>query len=731
MTQLPLQEIDDFARVFLQNYNETNAVNFLRCIRTQNKPHIGYYIATHLQNLYPFSLNLKDETALYAFNIGKLDIAYDILDNALKTNVLNEDISSRLLFNQHFSINTVANRYTFYNSNKIQTILNRKKKQFPLVTLTITTCKRYDLFEKTINSILNCFDIENVDEWLLVDDNSSPEDRKKMETLYPFFTFYFKNNTEKGHPQSMNIILNNVKTPYIFHTEDDWVFFCKDNYIAKLTDIINADFRIGQCLINRNYAETESCIDVKGGYFKMTNSGKRYYIHEFYSNEEQKNKFLQKYGGNVKHSAYWPHFSFRPSLIKVNVLKQIGSFNENVNHFERDYAYRYLNQGFISVFLEGIYSLHTGQLTSERTDETKLNAYALNNEPQFEGKEKIITTQKTRNLKFSTCVLNLDRRPDRWEQFQNNAKSVMNILKYERISAIDGLKLKTTPQLQQIFENNDYHMRPGLVGCLLSHISMFITLINSTTLDALLILEDDVEFAPNFNKKFENLIQQLNNIDDWDIVFLGHHVKSLEEQKDELKRDEDIMPTITKRNTYWSFTNSLGGTGGFMITRKGAELFLNYINKTGCVNGIDTLLQKSANELNVYYTSPHLIFTECYRGTNNIDSDIQFDHSSALVRTLEDRFQDELTFYGDTMNIVDEYDIAKRLATMKGNTYRFWYKDNNTSQIKDIYNSSVHPCYTLEDKIIFVIPDGKTVPRYFHRFKKNGKFDISDAISYS
>jgi hypothetical protein len=102
-----------------------------------------------------------------------------------------------------------------------------------------------------------------------------------MKELYPFFEFYFKDIKEKGHPQSMNIIRNYVKTPYIFHLEDDWKFFVKRDYIKDSIDIIESNKSIGQCLFNKNYAEIESDIDIKGGIYHTTNSGLRYFIHEY------------------------------------------------------------------------------------------------------------------------------------------------------------------------------------------------------------------------------------------------------------------------------------------------------------------------------------------------------------------------------------------------------------------------------------------------------------------
>ena len=42
-----------------------------------------------------------------------------------------------------------------------------------------------------------------------------------------------------------------------------------------------------------------------------------------------------------------------------------------------EYGYRYSEKEWQTCFLPGIYTNHTGRLTSERHDDTKLNAYKL------------------------------------------------------------------------------------------------------------------------------------------------------------------------------------------------------------------------------------------------------------------------------------------------------------------------------------------------------------------
>ena len=721
-----MSEIEKLTKLFIDEPIEINALNLLRCLRSKNLFHSSIYIGEYILNMFPHSLDINDEIAISSYYSNNFEKAFDIHQKCLNFKGLDKDTSWKILFNQHFSINQVSDRYIYYDQEKVNQILNRKEKEFPLVTLTITTCKRYDLFEKTINSVLNCFDIDMIDRWFLVDDNSSEDDRNKMKENYPFFDFYFKTFEEKGHPQSMNIIRNYVQTPYIFHLEDDWKFFVKRNYISECLEVLNVKNNIGQCLINKNYSEIESDIDVKGGIYHTTHTGIRYFIHEFVRTDKEKEQWFKKYG-HCKSSNYWPHFSFRPSLIKTKIIKELGEFNEKISHFEMDYAYKYFAKGYVSAFFEGIYSLHIGRLTSERNDESKLNAYKLNDEMQFYGKEEVLNKKEkglTFKTKIKTFVINLDRRQDRWDKFEKENKQDLDFLKFERFSAIDGKKLKSNRQLQQIFENNDYKMRKAMVGCFMSHVKLYCDLINSDDdTQAYLFLEDDISIVPDFKSKFNDLICKLENVS-WDIAFLGHHVRDLSNQ-DHFNKEK--YPEIEKWDVYTSFVNSLGSTASYMITKDGAKKFLNFLNRTGATNGIDTCLQKSANELNVYYCSPHLIYSECFRGDNNPDSDIQYDYDN-LEKTYDERLNDEILFYQENykdnpLTKIEKYEDLLELLD-KNDISNPYYFEGNNKNIKNFTKICTLPFYLIGDNIIFINTNIKDENVFFHRYKKGNKYDV-------
>ena len=89
-----------------------------------------------------------------------------------------------------------------------------------------------------------------------------------------------------------------------------------------------------------------------------------------------------------------------------------------------------------------------------------------------------------------------------------------------------------------------------------------------------------------------------------------------------------------------------------------AEKLLDFIDKTGSTNCIDTLQQKSSNELNIYYCSPHLVYSKCFRHnvSEPIDTDIQ-NNNKSLTLPFETKVQDELNFYKNNNLIIERVDF--------------------------------------------------------------------------
>jgi GR25 family glycosyltransferase involved in LPS biosynthesis len=538
-------------------------------------------------------------------------------------------------FNIHFSATQMADIYITYNKANVDwwtKFFARERKGEQLITITTTTCKRLDLFKPTMNSFLACcldFDKFEIDKWLVVDDNSSQEDRDEMARLYPFLTFINKTPAQKGHARSINMMLRHVHTPYLFHLEDDWQFYHKDNFFTLLYEIIQEKDEYKQVLLNNMYGELPEHEQLIGGHWHRTeSSGLNYIVHEYTSTREEQDAFNRKWQFKPNCS-YWPHFSFRPGLSKVDFFRELGDFNEDVWHFERNYADKYVDKGYKTLFLPGMVCKHIGKLTSDREG---TNAYILNGEYQFYGEKKITFMKR-----LATYCVNLERRHDRRLLFEKTM--IDTSLPITMFPAVDGYALDMTPQMYHLFDKNDYNYRKGIVGCALSHIKIWIQHYYSEISkqrDFLMVMEDDLYFAKGNSSGFEDVVEESMEYmekQDLDLLFLQYTPRN----KDDVS---DSVVKYRRVNTRQALDFSYGGTGCYIITNKGIEKMIQFINEYGMTNAIDTVMQKSADHLNVAYLEPLLVVLDMNKEG---DTDIQFNFESC-ARDIISLIQDEVRF---------------------------------------------------------------------------------------
>lgn len=294
-------------------------------------------------NLYFYISELKSDPDTF-----ELFQSYDHLFNMKsRNNSMSESNIEvwNILFQQNQSQLTKYSSYNF------------KNKPNPTIIITFTTCKRFDLFQQTINSILNTWqDKEKIDYWFCVDDNSCEKDREYMKKLYPFIDYYFKNNNEKGHRNSMNIIwskLQSLQPQYWIHMEDDFLFYYPMNYISHSIKGLEEmkPLNVKQLLFNKNYGETIENCKTKS-HIDFLN--KDYVIHDY----------KPGFKSSTPNCYYWPNYSFRPSIIDVSTILSIGNFDSPNQFFEMDYAKKFTKLGFKSAFLNLLTNRHIGRLTS-------------------------------------------------------------------------------------------------------------------------------------------------------------------------------------------------------------------------------------------------------------------------------------------------------------------------------------------------------------------------------
>lgn len=472
------------------------------------------------------------------------------------------------------------------------------------IFFSITTCKRYDLFERTMNSLLRTWrDKNKIDYFFCVDDNSSKADRDKMRKKYPFFKYYMKGPAEKGHRESMNIIWNKlkeIKPRYWIHMEDDWLFFYEDDYVSRSMNFLNKyeAINIHQVLFNRNYAELYEW-DIVGG-MPIDNG---FLLHTMNS--------AVPVGRRT--NSYWPHYSFRPSMIRVVPILELGNYDSPNTFFERDYANRYASKGYQSAFFNSISCFHTGKLTSDKTGQ---NAYSLNNQNQFENAQIDISGVKT-------LVVNLKRRPDRKAAIQELlTKHNMTV---EWFEAVDGNELKPTNEIITLFAGNDFGTRRGFIGCAMSHYRIWQQLATDVSCGYYVVLEDDITVSDDFSERLNESIQRVRT-EHLDLLFIGH---TMWNQSDRFVVGETGKWAPLNKDKY------VGGTFGYIISKSGANAYLKYIKENGIRHGIDYLVRLLPSTFKCEVAQPHIVFSEWVRDvSSSVDSDIQKDKS--CINLFED-----------------------------------------------------------------------------------------------
>jgi hypothetical protein len=189
------------------------------------------------------------------------------------------------------------------------------------ITLTLITCKRFNYFQKTLNSFAeNCLNLDLISNIICIDDNSDIEDIKKMEELikklFPSIPILMAHKyLNNGQSYSMNFLWKVIDTRFIFHLEDDWEFKKSGHFISEGISILNKYPDIKQlCLVEGAEHSEEISID----------NSEKYTVLDW-----------------KKDNHWWPNFSFRPGVYDVKTIKEEIGFFESGKSVEEIYAHKY------------------------------------------------------------------------------------------------------------------------------------------------------------------------------------------------------------------------------------------------------------------------------------------------------------------------------------------------------------------------------------------------------
>jgi len=220
--------------------------------------------------------------------------------------------------------------------------------------LSLTTCKRFNLFLETILSFYtNCNDLHLITEIVHFDDSSSKDEREKMRiifnNLFPnikYTTFYIDEksiSSKKRHLEIMKlwkIHLEKIESDYCFHLEDDWKFV-KPFTLQSGLDLLSVESEValvGYSWQMKKFPENVFTPKIIGNFWEWCFLPDREINDNLCLDEVEMSYLPEDVWVSIIN---WPYFGFRPGIHDVKKLSKLDNFEDTDISFELEFAIRY------------------------------------------------------------------------------------------------------------------------------------------------------------------------------------------------------------------------------------------------------------------------------------------------------------------------------------------------------------------------------------------------------
>ena len=264
-------------------------------------------------------------------------------------------------------------------------------------------------------------------------------------------------------------------------------------------------------------------------------------------------------------------------------------------------------------------------------------------------------------------VINLDTRQDRWSNLLRDQPELKEFV--ERVPGVNGKTLQLTDEIYRLFENNQFQWKKSIMGCNLSHLSVWNKIAEQTSGDYFLVLEDDVRFHPHWMENWKAYAADIPL--DADLLYLGGV----------LPPNRAALPKVLQKvNEHWSsiqpntFFSPVPApvfhfcAYSYILTRKGAQKLMAFMSQSQqrSFTVSDHLLGHPSLGLVKYIATPLLSY--CFQEEDPVYVNSQFNE---LHR--EDKFDSDIWNNKECFSETD-------LAAFKGRTVYYMSADFNATQ---------------------------------------------------
>ena len=304
-----------------------------------------------------------------------------------------------------------------------------------------------------------------------------------------------------------------------------------------------------------------------------------------------------------------------------------------------------------------------------------------------------------KNFFFKTLIVNLKHNIDRKNNIIQKLQKE-NFYNFEFYNAVNGKKIVENKNIYELFKDNNFRYNKSVIGCFYSHYNIWKQLIQEKTIDFYVIFEDDISLCNNFNKRFYDVINYFKN-NNLNFIYLGKY--------NDYSKFNNNSNFINVPKEYINNNKFADGTFGYIIHKKLANYFINFINNNSVRVGVDHFINLTINQQYITYLKDDLVKAD----PNSADSNI---------RKCNDYFFSNKKFINNSLH--------KNIPNICH--FIFGLKEQ-TNEFKFCYYLSVYSAFKINNpECIYFYYHHEPYGKWWEKLKeiKNIKFQIVDIPTY-